>query len=124
MQALVGVFSSGHRDAAAVMARIKAIAGYTPLFQQAFPGEAEPITEENIGKAIGAYERTLTTPGPFDAFLHGDATALPPMARAGLQRFMSRGRAACHAGPPAWSCEERRDLELNTQRHCRPVPCP
>ena len=26
------------------------------------------------------------------------------------------------ASPTAWSCEERRDLELNTQRHCRPVP--
>jgi cytochrome c peroxidase len=98
MQALVGVFSSGQPDYAAVIARIKAIEGYTPLFQQAFPGEAEPITAENIGKALGAYERTLTTPAPFDAFLRGDATALPPMARAGLQRFMSRGCVVCHNG--------------------------
>jgi cytochrome c peroxidase len=98
MQALVGVFSSGQPDAAAVLARIKAIGGYTPLFQHAFPGEAEPITAENIGMALGAYERTLTTPAPFDAFLRGDVTALPPMARAGLQRFMSRGCVACHNG--------------------------
>lgn len=97
-QALVGTFSSGHRDYAAVIARIKAIEGYHPLFRQAFPGEAEPITAENIGKAIGAYERTLTTPAPFDAFLRGDATALSPSARAGLQRFISRGCAACHNG--------------------------
>jgi cytochrome c peroxidase len=97
-KALVGVFSSGHQDAAAVTARIKAIEGYTPLFQHAFPGDAEPITAENIGTAIGAYERTLTTPAPFDAFLRGDATALPPLARAGLQRFMSRGCVACHNG--------------------------
>ena len=40
MQALVGVFSSGQPDYAAVITRIKAIEGYTPLFQKAFPGEA------------------------------------------------------------------------------------
>src|SRR5215813_385922 len=55
MQALVGVFSSCQPDYATVIARIKAIDGYTALFQQAFPGEAEPITAENIGKALGAY---------------------------------------------------------------------
>ena len=98
MQALIGVFSSGQPDSATVIARIKAIDGYTALFQHAFPGEAEPITAENIGKALGAYERTLTTPAPFDAFLRGDAAALPPMARAGLQRFMSHGCVACHNG--------------------------
>jgi cytochrome c peroxidase len=97
-QALVGTFSPGHRDHAAVTARIKAIEGYHPLFREAFPGEAEPVTSENIGKAIGAYERTLTTPAPFDAFLGGDATALSASARAGLQRFISRGCAACHNG--------------------------
>src|SRR5215470_12386224 len=50
MQALVGMISSGHRDHAAVVARIKAIEGYAPLFQQAFPGEAEPITADNMAK--------------------------------------------------------------------------
>src|SRR5262245_21066263 len=96
--ALIGAFSSGQPDSAAVIARLKAIDGYTALFQHAFPGEAEPITAENIGKALGAYERTLTTPAPFDAFLRGDAAALPPMAHAGLQHFMSRGCIACHNG--------------------------
>src|SRR5215470_1748009 len=50
MQAFVGMISSGHRDHAAVVARIKAIQGYGPLFQQAFPGEAEPITADNMAK--------------------------------------------------------------------------
>jgi cytochrome c peroxidase len=98
MQALVGACSSGQPGSATVIARIKAIDGYTALFQHAFPGEAEPITAENIGKALGAYEQTLTPPAPFAAFLRGDVTALPPMARAGLQRFMSRGCVACHHG--------------------------
>jgi cytochrome c peroxidase len=98
MQALIGRFSSGHRDYAAAVAKIEEIQGYAPLFQRAFPGEARPVTPENIGKAIGAYERTLTTPAPFDVFLRGDTQALSPIARAGLQRFIGRGCASCHNG--------------------------
>jgi cytochrome c peroxidase len=97
-QALVGVFSSGQPDQAAVTARIEAIAGYALLFQQAFPDEATPITAANIGKALGAYERTLLTPAPFDVFLRGETHALPPRAQAGLEHFMSRGCVACHNG--------------------------
>jgi cytochrome c peroxidase len=97
-QALVGVFSSGQPDPAVVTARIEAIEGYAGLFQQAFPDEATPLTSANIGKAIGAYERTLLTPAPFDAFLRGDTHALPPRAQAGLEHFMSRGCVACHNG--------------------------
>ena len=98
-QALVGRFSSGLSDHAAVTARIEAIEGYAPLFSQAFPGEARPITSANIGKAIGAYERTLLTPAPFDAYLRGDTSVLSSMARAGLRRFITRGCASCHNGP-------------------------
>src|SRR5262245_28718328 len=64
-RALVGVFSSGHVDHAAVTARIQAIAGYAPLFRQAFPGEVRPITSANIATALSTYERTLVTPAPF-----------------------------------------------------------
>jgi cytochrome c peroxidase len=97
-QALIGKFSSGQPDYAAVTAKLEAIEGYPPLFRQAFPGEAQVITSANIGKAISAYERTLLTPAPFDAFLRGNAQALTPMAKAGLGRFMSRGCPACHNG--------------------------
>jgi cytochrome c peroxidase len=97
-KALVGVFSSGHPDAGAATARIAAIEGYAPAFRQAFSGEAMPITPANVGMAISAYERTLLTPSPFDAYLQGDARALSPMARRGLQLFISRGCASCHNG--------------------------
>src|SRR5689334_3933720 len=47
---IAALFITGAQpDYATVMARIKAIEGYTPLFQHAFPDEAEPITAENIG---------------------------------------------------------------------------
>jgi cytochrome c peroxidase len=97
-KALSGVFSSGHPDAGAATARIAAITGYATVFRQAFPGEARPITPANVATAISAYERTLLTPSPFDAYLRGDARALSPMARGGLQRFISRGCASCHNG--------------------------
>jgi cytochrome c peroxidase len=97
-KALAGVFSSGHPDARAATARIEAIEGYAAAFRAAFPGETRPITPATIGRAISAYERTLLTPAPFDAYLRGEARALSPVARTGLQRFISRGCAACHNG--------------------------
>ena len=39
------------------MAKVKAIPGYTELFQKAFPAEPDPVTIGNWSKAIGAYER-------------------------------------------------------------------
>lgn len=98
MQALIGPPSFGNPDYSAAMAKIENIAGYKPLFQKAFPGEAKPITKENWGKAIGAYERTLLTPSPFDAFLKGDTKALSPAAKAGLAKFIGTGCITCHNG--------------------------
>jgi len=97
-KALSGVFSSGHPDARAATARIEAIEGYGRMFRHAFPGEATPITPVNVAAAISAYERTLLTPSPFDAYLRGNAQALSSTARRGLARFISRGCASCHNG--------------------------
>jgi len=80
------------------MAKLKAIAGYTPLFARAFPRQEDPITPESWGKAVGAYVRTLMTPAPFDRFLQGNDTALPALAQAGLRTFMAMGCASCHNG--------------------------
>jgi cytochrome c peroxidase len=56
------------------------------------------MTGENIAKAIGAYERTLVTPSPFDRYLAGDVNALSPKARGGLDTFINTGCVACHNG--------------------------
>ncbi|MHB8453923.1 MAG: cytochrome-c peroxidase [Acidiferrobacterales bacterium] len=97
-QALIGPPSFGNPDYAAAMTRIKAIKPYRALFRAAFPGEKDPITAENWGKAIGAYERTLVTPSPFDAYLKGNVKALSPQARAGLGEFIKTGCISCHNG--------------------------
>jgi cytochrome c peroxidase len=96
--AAIGVFSTGHADHAGWIAQLATIDGYLVMFQRAFPGEAKPITPANLGLAIGAYERTLVTPAPFDAYLDGDISALTPQARAGLRAFINVGCVACHDG--------------------------
>jgi cytochrome c peroxidase len=88
----------GNPDFATAMARIKAIPGYAPLFQQAFPGEADPVSEDNWGKAIGAFERTLISPSRFDDYLAGKSDALSAAERKGLQTFIDTGCVNCHKG--------------------------
>ena len=72
--------------------------GYEPLFKAAYPGDEKAVSVENWSKAIGAYERTLLTPSPFDKFLKGDAQALSKTAKLGLEKFINVGCAGCHNG--------------------------
>ncbi len=85
-------------DAATVEKTIKSIPGYAPLFKKAFPAEKEPITYDNIAKAIGAFERTLATPSRFDKFLGGDEKALTDAEKKGLETYLATGCTACHMG--------------------------
>lgn len=86
-------------DEASVVAKLKAVPGYVQAFTAAFPGQADPVTYDNMAKAIGAFERQLVTPGPFDDFLSGKLTALSEDQLAGLDLFMSSDCIQCHAGP-------------------------
>jgi cytochrome c peroxidase len=61
-KSLVGPASFANPDYAAAVSKIKSVPGYQRMFAKAFPNEKDPITPENWGKAIGAYERTLVTP--------------------------------------------------------------
>lgn len=85
-------------DKAAVEQKLASISYYPELFKKAFPGSAAPLTYQNLQYAIGAFERTLVTPAPFDRFLQGDDHALTPEAKLGLQTFISTGCASCHSG--------------------------
>jgi cytochrome c peroxidase len=55
----------------------------------------------NVGKALGAYERTLACgPGRFDQWVHGQADALSASEQRGAQIFVGRGQCVtCHSGP-------------------------
>jgi len=78
--------------------RIASIPEYKELFKQAFAGQENPLTYDNMANAIGAFERTLVTPGRFDKFLEGDTTALTQVEKEGLNAFIERGCTSCHFG--------------------------
>lgn len=80
--------------------RIASIEGYLPYFQAAFPDEENPVTFENITKAIATFERTLITPNDaLDRYLRGDERALSDDAKRGMEVFVQVGCTACHNGP-------------------------
>jgi cytochrome c peroxidase len=97
-QSLVGAPSFGMPSYEAAESRLRAIPGYALLFQNAFPGDPEPVTAENFALAVGAFERTLVTPAPFDDFLEGDPESLTDGQKAGLGYFIDSGCATCHGG--------------------------
>lgn len=81
-----------------VVAVIKSIPEYSASFKKAFPDERDPVTYDNMGKAIGAFERKLITPARWDKFLNGDQAALTPAEKAGFNVFADAGCPTCHAG--------------------------
>lgn len=88
----------GMPSEAEVIKRLSADPKTVAEFKAAFPGEAEPLTYSNVGKAIGAFERTLITPSRFDEFLKGNDSALTPEEKAGGKLFVQTGCTACHMG--------------------------
>jgi cytochrome c peroxidase len=85
-------------DEKAVVAVLKSMPEYITLFQKAFPGEKDPVTYDNMAKAIGAFERKLVTPSRWDKFLAGDQKALTDPEKAGFLKFSDAGCATCHMG--------------------------
>ncbi|GLK75235.1 cytochrome-c peroxidase [Methylopila jiangsuensis] len=82
-----------------VVERLKAVAGYGPLFAGAFGGD-DPISARNVTAALATYQRTLVSgEAPFDRWIAGDETAIAPDAKSGFALFNGKaGCAACHSG--------------------------
>lgn len=89
----------GMPDPDYVIKVLSTIPGYVELFNSTFPDDPEPMNYANVGRAIGAFERKLLTPGRWDALLAGDESALTNEEKAGFVTFMNSGCIACHAGP-------------------------
>lgn len=97
LKALISPFAYGNKSFAEAEAKLRAL-GYQKLFEEAFPNEKEAVSAEHWAVAIGAFERTLLTPAPFDRFLKGDLRAINAEAKAGMDKFISYGCAGCHNG--------------------------
>ena len=85
-------------SAEAVVEKLNGIKGYEDLFKAAFPKSSPAITYDNVGKAIGAYERLFITPAKFDQALAGDLSALNEKQKRGLKTFVTSGCVTCHTG--------------------------
>jgi cytochrome c peroxidase len=95
LQASVEMNNSPER----VVETLKSIPEYAALFKKAFPKEQDPVTFDNVAKAIELFEATLLTPGaPFDRYLQGDPKALNVSQRQGLELFIAKGCSSCHNG--------------------------
>jgi len=78
--------------------KLNKLEGYKSQFRKVFNSD---VTQENIAKAIAAFERTvLSGNAPYDRFKAGDANALSPAAQRGMRIFFGKGHcSACHTGP-------------------------
>lgn len=81
-----------------VVGTLQSIPEYVRRFGEAFPDDADPVTFDNMARAIEAFEATLVTPSRFDQYLGGDRAALSEGEQAGLEVFVAKGCAGCHAG--------------------------
>ncbi len=83
----------------AVLKVLKSIPGYVKAFKAAFPNDAHGgLSYDNMGVAIGAFERKLLTPSPWDKYIEGQADALTDTQKKGLRDFLETGCHACHNG--------------------------
>lgn len=78
--------------------RIAKVPEYQERFAAIFP---DGVTEQNIAKAIGAFERTINSGNaPYDRWKAGDKNALSPEAERGRALFFGKANcSACHSGP-------------------------
>lgn len=92
-----------------LLRRMRDDAGYPDMFAEAFPNESDPITIDNISKAIAAFQRSVVSFGSkVDRWQAGDRTALNESEQRGMALFFGGTNAAgvedafecfhCHGG--------------------------
>jgi cytochrome c peroxidase len=84
-----------------LLAKLKAEPRYQTMFPAAFPGAADPVSIDNVTRAIAAFERTLISgDSPYDRYLNGQQTAISTSAKRGEALFFSERLECfhCHGG--------------------------
>ncbi len=76
-------------------AKLREDEAFTQAFNAVYP---DGYKMENFVDAIAAFERTLITPAPFDAYLKGDESALTAQQQEGYRLFQEFACATCHTG--------------------------
>jgi cytochrome c peroxidase len=85
-----------------ILAMLRDDAKYRQMFTDAFRNDKNPITLNNITKALAAFERTLiSVNSPYDKYrFGGDTNAISPAAKRGEKLFNSENLECfhCHGG--------------------------
>jgi cytochrome c peroxidase len=81
-----------------IVARLKNIAGYRPLFAKAFG--TQDIDIDRVAKAIACFERTvLSGNSPYDRYKNGDKKAMTSEQVRGMSVFFDKAKCdKCHEG--------------------------
>jgi cytochrome c peroxidase len=79
-----------------IVQRLRAIPEYVTRFEGAF-GRA--IVQDDVVRAIAAFERTLVTVPSFERYLAGDTSAMNDAQKHGFDVFRRSGCSRCHNGP-------------------------
>lgn len=85
-----------------IMARIRAVPGYDPLFMAAYNISVNSAGIEHVANAIAAFEIDAWTriDTPFDAYIGGNVDALTPQQKRGALLFYGEAQCSrCHLGP-------------------------
>ncbi len=74
---------------------------YLKNFKDAFPGDVQPISQQNIIAAVTAFERSLIKMNaPFDKYMRGDVHAINALQVKGFNLFMGKAKCGtCHYMP-------------------------
>jgi cytochrome c peroxidase len=85
-----------------VLAQLQADGALRSSFEEAFPGERQPVTLDNVVRAIASYERSLGEgSSAFDRYVFdADRSGMGPSALRGLELFFNSrlGCVDCHSG--------------------------
>ncbi|WNG52717.1 di-heme enzyme [Archangium minus] len=85
-----------------LLARLREDADLVARFAKAFPEEAEPVSLATLTRALASFERALISGNsPYDRYVYGgEADALSPSAKRGMELFMSERLECnhCHSG--------------------------
>ena len=84
-----------------LLARLASDDRYPSMFAESFPDDANPISVQNVVRALAAFQRTLISGrSPYDQYLAGDAEALSPAALRGRDLFFGERLECfhCHGG--------------------------
>lgn len=82
-----------------ILATLNSMPEYGAAFSLAFPSERTPVSMTNVARAVGAFERQLSTRSAWDDYLEGNVEALTVEQEQGLATFLQVGCVTCHTGP-------------------------